>query len=204
MESNSYYNKYYNTIINNIINNIENNKNIILFIKNQFVIDNNIEFIINKKILIINDNNESNKDFNNQLFNKNSINILNNINEIDIIKKNNEIFFFDIVVIFTIESLQELKNIFYITNNFNNINTKYYMYISLSNENNQKIKYKNLIINTIKKYSKYKIGNVINYQAFLKFIEDYNKYKINSLKIYKNSNYILYGNNFVYETILGL
>jgi len=204
MESNSYYNKYYNTIINNIVNNIENNKNIILFIKNQFTLDNNIEFIINKKnikIVIINDNNQSNKDFSNELFNKNSINILSSKDEIELLKSDNN-FFFDIVVIFTVESLEELENKLYITNYFNNINTKYYIYNSLSNENNGKIKYKNFIRNSITKYTKYKLGKVLNYQAFLKFIEDYNKYKINSLKIYKNNNYILYGDNVDYEIIL--
>jgi len=204
MENNSYYNKYYNTIINNIINIIENNKNIILFIKNQFTLDNNIEFIINKKnikIVIINDNNQSNKDFSNELFNKNSINILSSKDEIELLKSDNN-FFFDIVVIFTVESLEELENKLYITNYFNNINTKYYIYNSLSNENNGKIKYKNFIRNSITKYTKYKLGKVLNYQAFLKFIEDYNKYKINSLKIYKNNNYILYGDNVDYEIIL--
>jgi hypothetical protein len=46
------------------------------------------------------------------------------------------------------------------------------------------------------------MGNVLQYESFLTFIEDYKIYKINSLKIYKKTNYILYGDNIVYEIIL--
>ena len=47
----SYYDKYYNLIINNIINNLSDNSNLLLIVKNEFILLQNIEFIIKKKIL---------------------------------------------------------------------------------------------------------------------------------------------------------
>ena len=46
------------------------------------------------------------------------------------------------------------------------------------------------------------MGNVLQYESLLTFIDEYKIYTINSLKIYKKTNYILYGDNIVYEIIL--
>lgn len=47
----SYYDKYYNSIINNIINDLKENSNLLLIVKNEFILLQNIEFFIKKKIL---------------------------------------------------------------------------------------------------------------------------------------------------------
>jgi hypothetical protein len=205
----SYYNKYYNSILNDIIDNLKENNNLLLSVKNELLLSENIEFIIKKKnikITILNDN-SNNKEFknniikNNDLFNnENSINILNNKDEINLLKNNNIIF--DIIILFHIDSIDSLQNTLMLLDFFINNNTKLYLYASLSNESLRKIKYKNFIRNSISKYTKNSMGHVIEYKSLLNFIYEYNKYNINSLKIYKNNNYILYGNNIVYEIIL--
>jgi hypothetical protein len=207
----SYYNKYYNSILNDIIDNLKENNNLLLSVKNELLLSENIEFIIKKKnikITILNDN-SNNKEFknniikNNELFNnENSINILNNKDEINLFKNNNNNIIFNIIILFHIDSIDSLQNTLMLLDFFINNNTKLYLYASLSNESLKKIKYKNFIRNSISKYTKNSMGNVIEYKSLLNFIYEYNKYNINSLKIYKNNNYILYGNNIVYEIIL--
>ena len=222
----SYYDKYYNLIINNIINNLNDNSNLLLIVKNEFNLLQNIEFIIKKKnikITIVNDN-VSNKEFKNnmlnniQLFDKEShINIYNDIDElIHLNKKDNndnlnydsndstlsESILFNNIVMFHINSIYHLKDNLNLLELIIDKDSKLYIYASLSNESFNRIKYKNIIRNSIIKYTNHKIGNVLQYESFLTFINDYKIYKINSLKIYKKTNYILYGDNIVYEIIL--
>lgn len=138
-----------------------------------------------------------------QIFdNETYINIFNNKDEINLLKNNNNNIIFNIIIIYHIESIDIFQNTLNLIDYFTNSHTKLYLYTSLSSESLNKIKYKNFIRNSITKYTKNKMGNVIEYKSLLKFIDEYNKYKINSLKIYKNNNYILYGDNIVYQIIL--
>jgi hypothetical protein len=218
----SYYDKYYNLIINNIVNDLSDNSNLLLIVKNEFNLLQNIEFIIKKnniKITIVNDT-ISNKEFKNnminsiQLFDKESnINIYNGIDElIHLNKKDNnddsndrtlcDSILFNRIIIFHINSIDHLKNNLNLLESITDKYTKLYIYTSLSNEKVNKIKYKNIIRNSITKYTNHKMGNVLQYELLLTFIDEYKIYTINSLKIYKKTNYILYGDNIVYEIIL--
>jgi hypothetical protein len=218
----SYYDKYYNLIINNIVNDLSDNSNLLLIVKNEFNLLQNIEFIIKKnniKITIVNDT-ISNKEFKNnminsiQLFDKESnINIYNGIDElIHLNKKDNnddsndrtlcDSILFNRIIIFHINSIDHLKNNLNLLESITDKYTKLYIYTSLSNEKVNKIKYKNIIRNSITKYTNHKMGNVLQYESLLTFIDEYKIYTINSLKIYKKTNYILYGDNIVYEIIL--
>jgi hypothetical protein len=222
----SYYDKYYNLIINNIVNDLKDNSNLLLIVKNEFNLLQNIEFIIKKKnikITIINDT-ISNKEFKNnminniQLFDKEShINIYNGLDEFMHLNKkdnNNNLNYdsndrtlcnsilFNNIIIFHINSIDHLKNNLDLLESITDKNSKLYIYTSLSNESLNRIKYKNIIRNSIIKYTSHKMGNVLQYESLLTFIDEYKIYKINSLKIYKKTNYILYGDNIVYEIIL--
>jgi hypothetical protein len=215
----SYYDKYYNLIINNIINDLSDNSNLLLIVKNEFNLLQNIEFIIKKKnikITIVNDT-ISNKEFKNnmlnsiQLFDKEShINIYNEIDELMHLNKKDdsndsipcETILFNNIIIFHINSIDHLKDKLNLLESISDKYTKLYIYTSLSNEKVNKIKYKNIIRNSITKYTNHKMGNVLQYESLLTFIDEYKIYKINSLKIYKKTNYILYGDNIVYEIIL--
>ena len=215
----SYYDKYYNLIINNIVNDLKDNSNLLLVVKNEFNLLQNIEFIIKKKnikITIVNDT-IYNKEFKNnmlnniQLFDKEShINIYNGIDELIYLNKKDdsndntlcECILFNNIIIFHINSIDHLKDNLNLLESFTDKNSKLYIYTSLSNESLNRIKYKNIIRNSIIKYTNHKMGNVIQYESLLTFIDEYKIYKINSLKIYKKTNYILYGDNIVYEIIL--
>jgi hypothetical protein len=204
----SYYDKYYNLIINNIINNLNDNSNLLLIVKNEFNLLQNIEFIIKKKnikITIVNDT-IINKEFKNnminsiQLFDKEShVNIYNEIDEL--IYSDNAILF-NVIIIFHINSIDHLKDNLNLLESIIDKDSKLYIYTSLSNESLNRIKYKNIIRNSIIKYTHHKMGNVLQYESLLTFIDEYKIYTINSLKIYKKTNYILYGDNIVYEIIL--
>ena len=215
----SYYDKYYNLIINNVVNDLSDNSNLLLVVKNEFILLQNIEFIIKKKnikITIVNDT-ISNKEFKNnminsiQLFDKEShINIYNGLDELIHLNKKDdsndsipcESILFNNIIIFHINSIDHLKDKLNLLESITDKNSKLYIYTSLSNESLNRIKYKNIIRNSIIKYTNHKMGNVLQYESLLTFIDEYKIYKINSLKIYKKTNYILYGDNIVYEIIL--
>lgn len=215
----SYYNKYYNLIINNVVNDLSDNSNLLLVVKNEFILLQNIEFIIKKKnikITIVNDT-IYNKEFKNnmlnniQLFDKEShINIYNGIDELIYLNKKDDsndsipckTILFNNIIIFHINSIDHLKDKLNLLESITDKNSKLYIYTSLSNESLNRIKYKNIIRNSIIKYTNHKMGNVLQYESLLTFIDEYKIYKINSLKIYKKTNYILYGDNIVYEIIL--
>jgi hypothetical protein len=246
----SYYDKYYNLIINNVVNDLKDNSNLLLIVKNEFNLLQNIEFIIKKKnikITIVNDT-IYNKEFKNnminsiQLFDKESyINIFNGLDEIIYLNNNKNIddnidhnvddninhniddniddnndnndnnnnndndsntILFNNIIIFHINSIDHLKDKLNLLESITDKNSKLYIYTSLSNESLNRIKYKNIIRNSIIKYTHHKMGNVLQYESLLTFIDEYKIYKINSLKIYKKTNYILYGDNIVYEIIL--
>lgn len=216
----SYYDKYYNLIITNIVNDLKDNSNLLLIVKNEFNLLQNIEFIIKKKnikITIVNDN-IINKEFKNnmlnniQLFDKEShISIYNGTDELmHLNKKDNSNYdstlcdniLFNNIIIFHINSIDHLKDNLNLLESISDKNSKLYIYTSLSNKSLNGIKYKNIIRNSITKYTNHKMGNVLQYESFLTFIDEYKIYKINSLKIYKKTNYILYGDNIVYEIIL--
>jgi len=181
------------------------------------IIDNNI---INNKILIIIDNYFNPFDFFSYTIKKYNIyidividniviynKIMDNIKgeecekNIKIYLKLNNIsnIIYNKIIIFHIESINFLNNTLDLIINLLDINTLIYIYSSLSNENNDKIDYKNYIRNKIMSYLPYKMGYLISFNTFINQLESNKKYNIKSIRIYKKNNYFLYGDNTVYE-----
>ena len=196
----SFYEKYYYSIIDNLFtNHMKDNDNILLIIDNEFNILENFSYIIKKKklkvYLLVS---------NTVLYNKNidyikgkdkevDINIFIDINEIS-----GNIFKY--IVLFHLTSIDYFKDFLISFKNIINEISSIYIYSSLSKVN--KLKYKNFIRETIMKYTSNKMGIVLCYNDIIESINDDKDYEINSLKIYKNNNYIIYGYNTTYEIIL--
>ena len=192
-------NNYYFNIIDNIFINLDNNSNILLIIKNEFNIFDYFQHIIKKKninIDIIIENidivNKITNDINGEECD-NNIKLFSNIE--NIYKK------YDIINIFHLDNINYFNNILNKIKDLSNENTLIYIYCSLSNEKEKNIKYKNYFRKIINNYTNINIGNLLKINDIIYTIED-KKYNINSLKIYKNNNYLLYGNNNVYEIII--
>lgn len=197
-----YFDNYYN-IIDNLFNKIEYNNNILFIMKYHFPLLEYFSHIIKKKniyIDIITDDN----DIINQVINEkngeeneNNINIYLNVD--DIHNKNHKIY--NVIKLFYINSIEYIQNIFNNINTIINEQTTIYLYCCLSNE--KKINYKNYFRNIINKYTSLNLGNVLNFTNLINNINNFN-FTILSLKIYKKNNYLLYGNDILYEIILKL
>lgn len=198
--NNSYYDTYYNLIIKNIFDEIEYNKNILLIVKDTNYLLDNLEFIIKKKNIQIKllTNNDTKQEWINYILGsemENNIKIYDDHNEI---LKNN--IFFKYIILFQIETIQYFEDILNILSDVVDTDTLLYIYISL--EKNDKIKYKNFIRENIIKYIDKKINLIFSYESILEKIMTNLFFKISSIKIYKKNNYLIYGNNTVYQIIL--
>jgi hypothetical protein len=192
---------YYFNIIDSIFNNIEeSNKNILFIIKNEFHIFDNFSHIIKKKNIqidiIINNNDYVNilkEEIEGEECDSN-INIYTNI-------ENMPPKLYDIITIFHVDGIYQfevfLKNI----HPYIYINTYIFIYCSLSNEKNGKIQYKNYFRTFINIYTNINVGHLINLNDMLKTIKK-NNYNVVSFKVHKKNNYLFYGDNIVYETII--
>lgn len=77
-------------------------------------------------------------------------------------------------------------------------NTNIYIYCSLSNEKDKYINIKNKIRNKINEYSEFQIGSLLSLQKVLEIIKEH-EYELKTMRVFKKSNYIIYGNNNVYK-----
>jgi hypothetical protein len=198
--NNNFYSDYYNIICENIFNDVNEKDNILLIYYNNFNPLNKFSYLIKKKNIklgiLIHDINNFNKikesiigeDF------EDNIKIYNSIEDNDFTKNN-------YIIIFHLESIEYLENILEKFKNMSH-NTKIYIYCSLSSESNKNIFYKNYIRSKIMDYSNNKMGYVISLLTFLEVIDNSNNLKVYKMSIYKKNNYLLYGDNIVYEVIL--
>jgi hypothetical protein len=192
---------FYKIILTNILNEkINYNLNILLFINNYYNIYEEFSHLIKKYNLTVYLVIDNNIDY---------VSLTNNIsgeeyeNNIKIVLNEESItnIIFDIIIIFHLFSLNNLKDKLTNINNISNNNTNLYIYSSLSNENDSKINYKNYLRESIKKYTKFKIGNLLSFSNVLDTIKT-NNFTVNSINIFKKNNYILYGDNIVYQIII--
>jgi hypothetical protein len=202
MNNINFYSDYYNIICENIFNDVNEKNNILLVYYNNFNPLNKFSYLIKKKNIkldiLIHDTNNFNKikesiigeDF------EDSVKIYNSLENNDFIKNN-----YNSIIIFHLESIEYLENIL---DKFKNVedNTKIYIYCSLSSESNKNIFYKNYIRSKIMDYSNNKMGYVISLLNFLETVGNSNNLKVYKMSIYKKNNYLLYGDNIVYEVIL--
>ena len=77
--------------------------------------------------------------------------------------------------------------------------SKIYIYVSLSNT---KSKMQDKLRNLINNNTSYEVGNVLNNDNFFNTINNNKSYLINTIKIYKDNYYAIYGENTIYEIIL--
>lgn len=190
-----YYYKYYYNIINDII---EKN-NILLVIDNEFNILEEFSHIIKKNDTKINILINDYKIYNRLLENIKGEECAKNVDiyiDIENIKNN-----IDFVVIFHMESINKTESILLSIHPFINENSLLYIYCSLSIDTNRN-NFKNSIREKIMQFTNNKIGFVLPYEDVINAFNSNKNYKMESIMIYKKNNYIIYGNNTVYEIIL--
>jgi hypothetical protein len=118
---------------------------------------------------------------------------INNINEKRII--------FNDILILNIVSIINLKSLMMdMIDNIDN-QTNIEIYCTLSNEKENKILLKNYIRNKISYFYK-NMNYVFDFSEYVDVLQKLNDYEIVRIDIYQKSNYIIYGNNNIYNTII--
>jgi hypothetical protein len=135
-----------------------------------------------------------------------NINIFNNLNiENNYIDQQLLIEIIDRIIIFNVYSITYLKEILSNLINIKQLNIQkninIHIYCSISNENNKKFNFKNMIRNNIKKYINNEIGEILSLTDILTTIKEFN-FNIKKMSIYNKNNYVIYGNNNQYEIII--
>jgi hypothetical protein len=200
MNNTLFFETYYYNIINNIFDTIDDNNNILLIIKNDFNILDHFSHIIKKKNIKIDIIIENNLIYNNLVESIKDEECEENIN-IYLKFENINSKIYNIINIFHLDSNEYFENILNKINSLINDNTIIYLYCSLSNEKNTNIDYKNYFRKLINQYININVGCLLKLNDILNIIDNF-QYNIMSIKIYKKNNYLLYGDNTVYQIIM--
>ena len=202
------YETYYYSIIENIFNESNDNSNIVLIINNYFNIIEHFSHVIKKKninIHILIDNNLIYNKLKNNIKGEECekfIHIYNTYNDFIEYKRFNENIIINNIIVFHLFSIDYLNKILMLCNDVSHKDTYINIYSSLSNSNAKIIDYKNSIRNRIKTIFPYKIGNVLYFSEVLNILENNSFLKIQLIKIFKKSSYVIYGENIVYKIVL--
>jgi hypothetical protein len=188
--NNDFFTDFYYTVLENIFNNVNIDSNILIITKNKLDLSNDFDYIIKKKnikidILINNNNNDD-------VMNEN-ISIYNEINNLTNI--------YTTIIIFYLETNDDLSNMLNNLHKFISKETFIYIYCCISNMNENKIYYKNIFRNLFIEKTNYNIGSIINFKDFI-YIVKKNNYTIQLMNIYIKNIYIFYGKNNIYKIIL--
>lgn len=116
----------------------------------------------------------------------------------------NNNFIFNIIYMYNFDSLKYIENLLNILKINISPLSLIYIYQYLSNESFKNIDKKNNIIDNINYFFDYKINKLYSLTDFINIIKENDIIKIKTLNILKNNNYILYGNNTLYEIILDI
>ena len=108
---------------------------------------------------------------------------------------------FDFIIIFHVYDKRYLNTILNSIKDNITYNTRVYIYCSLCDKN-ENITYKNNMRNFIKNITHLQFGNLLFYDELLDTIQNNDYYTIYKESIYKETKYILYGTNKLYEFIL--
>ncbi len=108
---------------------------------------------------------------------------------------------FDFIIIFHVYDKRYLNTILNSIKDNITYNTSVYIYCSLCDKN-ENISYKNNMRNFIKSITHLQFGNLLYYDELLDTIQNNDYYTISKESIYKETKYILYGINKLYEFIL--
>ena len=184
------------------------NQKILYFIDKEINILENFSHIIKKKNLeiyvIIPDkktylnmiNKINGEELDDKIFlyqNIENIYLLNNTHQ------NNHIF--NYINIFDVSSIEYLEHILKNVYNLINEDTLISLYCTMSNESDKNINYKNFIREIINK-SICNVSTVIKLSDFLKIFNNNQEYIISCISIYKKNNYIIYGDNTIYNVVI--
>ena len=112
-----------------------------------------------------------------------------------------ELIYYDYIIIFHIYDKNYLNILLNSLNNFVNFDTKIYLYCSLCSKE-EDINYKNNLRIIVKNITNLRFGNLLYYDDIIKNIENNNNFQIVKESIYRETKYILYGKNKLYEFIL--
>ena len=195
-----FFENYYYNIINDVFNTIDENNNILLIIKNDFNLFDNFSHIIKKKNIKIDIFVENKNVFNKLIEDIKGEECEENINiysEIENIKYK----IYNIINIFHLDSNENFEYILSKISNFINDYTLIYLYCSLSNEKNTRVEYKNFFRKIVNEYTNINVGNLLKLNDIINIVNNL-KYNIILLKKYKKNNYLLYGDNTVYQIIM--
>ena len=108
---------------------------------------------------------------------------------------------FDFIIIFHVYDKRYLNTILNSIKDNITYNTSIYIYCSLCDKN-ENITYKNNVRNFIKSVTHLQFGNLLYYDELLDTIQTNDNYTIYKESIYKETKYILYGINKLYEFII--
>ena len=114
---------------------------------------------------------------------------------------NNHKNIFNYINIFDTPSIEYLENILKNVYNLINEHTLISLYCTMSNESDKNINYKNFIREIINK-SICNVSTVIKLSDFLKIFNNNNEYIISCISTYKKNNYIIYGDNTIYNVYI--
>ena len=117
---------------------------------------------------------------------------LNEENELDYENR------YDKIIIFHLNSLDFLRGIIDKLSLLFKHDGQIFIYSSLSNEKRAVQEYKNKIRGVLK------LDYLLNFTDVIEIIENNKSLKVEKISIFKKNNYIIYGDNTVYEIILTL
>jgi len=191
----NYLNIYYN-----IFDNITNDSKILVINQHLLFSISKLGHYIKKYNLHITfyiDNENENIDFLNKIKGEEYENNISSTKTLLFNKDNN----FDFIIIFHVYDKRYLNTILNsIKDNITYI-TSIYIYCSLCDKN-ENITYKNNMRNFIKNITHLQFGNLLYYNELLDTIQNNDNYSIYKESIYKETKYILYGTNKLYEFII--
>ena len=191
----NYLNIYYN-----IFDNILSNSKILVINQHLLFSISKLGHYIKKYNLHITfhiDNENDNIDFLNKIKGEEYENNISTTKTILFNKDNN----FDFIIVFHVYDKRYLNTILNSIKDIITYNTSIYIYCSLCDKN-ENITYKNNIRNFIKSITHLQFGNLLYYDELLDTIQNIDNYTIYKESIYKETKYILYGTNKLYEFII--
>jgi hypothetical protein len=191
----NYLNIYYN-----IFDNILNDSNILVINQHLLFSISKLGHYIKKYNLYITfyiDNENDNIDFLNKIKGEEYENNISTTKTLLFNKDTN----FDFIIIFHVYDKRYLNTILNSIKDNITYNTSIHIYCSLCDKN-ENITYKNNIRNFIKNITHLQFGNLLYYDELLDTIQNNDYYTIYKESIYKETKYILYGTNKLYEFII--
>ena len=191
----NYLNIYYN-----IFDNILSNSKILVINQHLLFSISKLGHYIKKYNLHITfyiDNENDNIDFLNKIKGEEYENNISTTKTILFNKDNN----FDFIIVFHVYDKRYLNTILNSIKDNITYNTSIYIYCSLCDKN-ENITYKNNVRNFIKSITHLQFGNLLFYDELLDTIQTNDNYTIYKESIYKETKYILYGTNKLYEFII--